>query len=105
MPLQLMKWTAVHHLTAVLPRARTDVHDPVGGADGFLVVLDHDQRVAQIAQSGEGGQQPVVVPLVQADRRLIEHVEDPDQPGADLGGQPDPLRLTTGQRGRGAVQG
>src|SRR3712207_8091349 len=38
----------VHHVAAVLPRTRTDVNDPVGGPDGVLVVLDDDQRVAQI---------------------------------------------------------
>ena len=48
--------------------------------------------------------QPGVVPLVQPDRRLVEHVEDADQPGPDLGGQPDALRLTTGQRRRRPVE-
>jgi hypothetical protein len=37
-------------------------------------------------------------------RRLVEHVEHADQAGADLGGQPDALRLAAGQRGRGAVE-
>ena len=31
-------------------------------------------------------------------RRLVQHVEHADQAGADLGGQPDPLRLAAGQR-------
>ena len=46
----------------------------------------------------------MVVALVQPDRRLVEHVEHADQAGADLGGQPDALRLAAGQRGRGAVE-
>ena len=70
------------------------------GADGVLVVLDHDQRVAQVAQPGQGLDQPAVVPLVQPDRRLVQHVEHADQAGADLGGQPDALRLAAGQRRR-----
>ena len=37
-------------------------------------------------------------------RRLVEDVEHADQPGADLGGQPDPLRLTAGERAGRAVQ-
>jgi hypothetical protein len=41
----------------------------------------------------------MIVPLVQTDRRLIQHIEHSDQPGADLGGQPDPLRLAAGQGG------
>ena len=39
------------HPSAVLARARAHVDDPVGGAHRLLVVLDHDQRVAQIAQA------------------------------------------------------
>ena len=37
---------------------------------------------------------------MQTDRRLVEHVQHADQAGADLGGQPDALRLTAGQRRR-----
>ena len=48
--------------------------------------------------------EPVVVALVEADRRLVEHVEHADQPRADLGGQPDALRLAAGEGGRGAGQ-
>ncbi len=41
---------------------------------------------------------------MQPDRGLVEHVEDADQPGTDLGGEPDPLRLAPGQGAGGAVQ-
>ena len=63
----------------VLPRPGTHVDHVVGDLDGLLVVLDHDDRVAQVAQPFEGADQPLVVPLVQADRRLVEHVEHADQ--------------------------
>ena len=42
---------------------------------------------------------------MQADRRLVEDVEDPDQAGPDLGREPDPLGLATGQRAAGPVEG
>ena len=42
-------------------------------------------------------QQAVVVALVQADRRFVEHVHDAGQAGADLRGQPDALRFAAGQ--------
>src|SRR5207248_5841053 len=102
---QLLVGAAVHHLAAVLTGAGADVDDPVGGADGVLVVLHHDQRVAQVPQPGQRLHQPVVVPLVQTDGRLVQHVQHADQTGPDLGGQPDPLRLATGQRASGPVQG
>ncbi len=86
------------------PAPRADVHHPVRGPDRVLVVLHDDEGVAQVAQPQQGLQQPVVVPLVQPDGRLVEHVQHAHQPGADLGGQPDPLRLAAGQRGRRPVQ-
>ena len=45
-----------------------------------------------------------VVALVQADRGLVEDVEDADQAGADLGREADPLRLAAGERARRAGQ-
>src|ERR671921_787157 len=84
---------------------RPERYCPVGGLDRVLVVLDDDERVAHVAQPHEGLDQPGVVALVQPDGGLVEHVEDADQPGADLGGQPDPLRLPAGQRAGRPVEG
>ena len=69
-----------------------------------LVVLDDDHRVAEVAQPVEGRDQLLVVALVQPDRGLVEHVHDADQAGADLGREPDPLRLAAGERAGRAGQ-
>ncbi len=95
----------VDDLAAVLAGAGTDVDDPVGGADGVLVVLDDDEGVAEVLEADQGLDQALVVALVQADRGLVEDVEDTDETGADLGGQPDPLGLATRQRAAGTVEG
>jgi hypothetical protein len=95
---------ACDDLAAVLAGARADVDDVVGGADRLLVVLDDDHGVAEVAQPLERLDQPRVVALVQADRRLVEDVEHADEPGADLRRQPDALRLAAGQRAGGAVE-
>ena len=42
---------------------------------------------------------------MQADRRLVEHVEHAREPRADLGREPDPLALAAGERGGLAVEG
>ena len=89
---------------AMRPGARPHVDQMVGGADRVLVVLDHQHRVAEVAQAGQRLQQPVVVALVQADRRLVEHVEHAGQARADLRGEPDALALAARQGARGAVQ-
>ena len=57
-----------------------------------------------VAQPLERRDQTVVVALVQADRRLVEDVEDADELRADLGREPQPLRLAARERLRGAVE-
>ena len=85
--------------------ARPHIDDPIGGADRLLVVLDDDDRVAEVAQPLQGREQAPVVALVQPDRRLVQHVEHPGQARADLRGQPNALALAAGQRAGSARQG
>ncbi len=96
--------SAVDDVAAVLAGAGPDVDDPVALEDRLLVVLDDDHRVAEVAQPGEGVDEAAVVALVQADRRLVEHVQRADQAGADLAGQPDALGLAAGERAGRAGQ-
>ena len=91
-------------LPAVLAGARPEVDDVVRRRDRRLVVLDDEHGVAQVAQPLERAEEPVVVALVQADARLVQHVEHADQPRADLGRQPDALPLAAGERGRLALE-
>jgi hypothetical protein len=57
-----------------------DVDDVVGRPDHVLVVLDDEHGVADVGQVAERADEPVVVALVQADRRLVEHVARADEP-------------------------
>ncbi len=93
--------TGRDHLAAAHARARTEIDDVVGRAHRVLVVLDHEDRVAQVAKPFEAAQQPIVVARMQADARLIEDVKHADQAAADLPGQADALGLAAGKR-RGA---
>ncbi len=79
-------------------RARPQVDDPIGGMDGFFIMLHHQDGIAQVAQVPQGFQQAGVVARVQANRGLIQHVQHTHQPRADLGSQADALRLTAGKR-------
>ena len=86
-----------HQLPAVDARARPHVHQMVGLHHGVLVVLDHQQRVAQVAQVLQGADQAVVVLGVQADAGFVQHVQHAGQAAAHLGRQPDALRLAARQ--------
>ncbi len=103
-----------HHLAAGVPcgddLAAVDagggahVDDIVGRQDRVLVMLDDDHGVAEVAQVLQRVEQAGVVALVQADRRLVQHVEHAGQARADLRGQADALALAARQRARVARQ-
>ena len=93
----------VDDVATVLPGPGTDVHDVVGGRDRRLVVLDDDERVAEVPQPDQRVDQPAVVALMEPDRRLVEDVEHADEAAPDLGREPDPLRLAARER-RGSTR-
>ncbi len=66
-------------VAAVLARAGPHVHEPVGRPHHLLVVLDDEHGVAKVAQPLERADEPAVVALVEADRRLVEDVEHADE--------------------------
>ena len=53
--------------------------------------------LAQIAELAQGRDQAAGVAGVQADRRLIKHVEHARQAATDLRGQANPLHLAAGE--------
>src|SRR5262249_1649742 len=72
--------------------------------DGVFVVLDDKNRVAEVAQMLERGEQALVVAGVQADGRLVENVKDTAETGADLRGEADALSFAAGEGGGGAIE-
>ena len=70
----------------------------------LLVVLDDDDGVSLVAQILQAVEQHHVVARMQADRRLVENVDNTDQAAADLSRQLDPLALAPRQRRSGPVQ-
>src|SRR5690606_34652750 len=80
-------------LAAVDAGAGAQVDHPVGVADRVLVMLDDDHGVAEVAQALERFEQAIVVALVEADARLVEHVEHAREARADLAGEADALAL------------
>ena len=93
-----------HDLPAARARAGAEIENVIRGANRVFIVLDHDDGIAQVAQPAQRADQPVVVALVQADARLIQHVKAARQPGANLRGEPDALRLAAAQGAALAIQ-
>ena len=91
-------------LAAVHAGAGADIDNIIGRPDRILVMLDHDHRIAEAAQAPERIEEPRIVALMQADRRLVQHVEDAGEARADLRGEADALALAARQRARRARQ-
>ena len=83
--------------SAVFAGGGAEIDDEIGGAHRVEIVFDDDDRVAEIAEACERGDKLVVVPLVEADARLVQNIEDADEAGADLRGEADSLRFAAGE--------
>ena len=73
--LDLIRRAAGYDFAAMTSRTGTKIDDIVGAANGVLIVLDHQHRIAQIAQRLQGVQQAIVIAMMQSNRRLVEHVQ------------------------------
>ena len=85
-------------IAAVLAGAGAEVDEVIGLAHRLLVVLDDDDRVAEIAELLERREQARVVALMQPDGRLVEDVEHADETRSDLRREADALRFAARQR-------
>lgn len=101
-PLKTGDRAAVQHASAALARTGADVDDPVRPPYDVHVVLHDEQRVARRLEAVQHVQQRFRVSRVQARGGFVEDVDDAEQPRAQLGGDPQALRLA-GRQGRRAA--
>ena len=83
---------------------RPNVDDVIGSANRFLVVLDNDHGIANIAKVFKSVDQSDIISLMQADARLIEYIANTNQGRAYLCGQSNPLCLATRERTASPIQ-
>ena len=93
-----------HDLAAALAGAGAEIQDAIGLEHDLRVVLDHDQRVARIAQPLHHPDHPLHVARMQADGGLIEHEQRVDERGAERGGEVDALHFAARERARLAIE-
>ena len=77
------------HLAAVTSGARTHVDDDVRCLHRGVVVLDDEHAVSPVSQLAQRREQPLVIPGVETDRRLIQNVARAPEPRAELRGEAD----------------
>ena len=68
-----------NHLAALSPGTGTDIDHVVGNLDHLGIVLDHQDGVSLVTQLLKQLVQPVDVPGMKPDTRLVENVHHVDQ--------------------------
>ena len=81
--------------SAIFSRARAEIENAVGGAHDVGIVLDHENRVSQVAQVVQDLDQPVRIAAVQADGRLVEHIQRAHQPRTQRSRKLNALRFAS----------
>ena len=81
------------HVAAGIARAGPEIDDKIGAADGLFVVLHNENGVAEVAKLFQRGEQAIVIARVQADGRLVQHIEHAAKARTDLRGQANALGL------------
>ena len=81
--------------------AGSEIDDVIGALDGFGIVLHHQHGVAEIAETGEGIEQAVIIARMKSDGRLVQDIQHAAKFRTDLRGQADALGFATGKRGGG----
>ena len=100
----LLRCSGKYHLAPQAPGLRAHIHDIIRIQHHILVVLHHNDRVAQIAQLLQRVYQPYIIALMQSDTRFIQYIKHIHQLAPYLRSQADTLTLASGQRSRRAAQ-
>ena len=61
-------------LASVFAGTRTHIDHPVRLANHVLIVFDDDDTIAQVAQVVQGGDQAIVVTLMQTNRGFVQNI-------------------------------
>ena len=78
-PLDVAQRASRHHFAAVDSRARPKIDNVIGVPHCFFVVLDHDQRITFVSQSGECFEQSQIVAWMQTNSGFIQNVKHATQ--------------------------
>ena len=94
-----------HNFPTLAAGFGTDVHHIIRLKHHVLVMLNHYDGVARVAQTLQRGDKAAVVALMEADTRLVKDIKHVYKLGAELRGQTYALALSARQSGGIAVKG
>src|SRR5207237_3340215 len=93
-----------HHRASVRAGSGSEIDNVIGAPNCFLVVLNHQHRVAKIAQRRKCVEQAPVVARMQSYRWLIEHVKHAAKLRSNLSSQANSLPFTARQSRRRSIK-
>jgi len=85
--------------------ARSKFDEVVGASERFFVMLDEDKGVSKVAEMKEEVEESRVIGGVKTDAGFIEHVEDPSEATADLGGKACTAGFPSRESVHGTIEG
>ena len=98
-------WRSTGHEGAPFPTGTwAEVDQPLSLPHHLRIMLNHQQRVAPVAQGEQGGEQTLGVARVQSHRRFIEDVTGSHEAGTEGSGESRPLQFATRQTLEWAIE-
>ena len=80
----------------MLTGTRSNVHNIVCRTHRILIMFHDNDRIPEITQMLQCSEQFVIIPLVQADTRLVQNISHSHQTGTNLCRKTDSLRFSSG---------
>src|SRR5437870_3401557 len=91
-------------LATELAGAGTEINDAIRGWNGVWIMRDDEDGVSEIAEGLENINEPLRVARMEADSRLVEHVERTHKMRTERRGELNPLGFSAGERGSQTVE-
>ena len=101
---QLSQSSARYNLSAVNARTGSEINDVIRPPHRVLIMLNDNDGIPAAAKPLEHIEQLFIIPRMEADGRLVEHVKNATQIRAELRREADALGFATGERGHPATQ-
>ena len=100
----LVQRAVENQFAALFAASGTDVDQMIGRTDDRFLMLDHEQRVAFVAQIMNDANQPADIARMQTDARLIHDEKRVHERSAETGREIHPLHFAAAQSARGAIE-
>ena len=88
----------------MLAAARADIDQIIGRTNDLFLVLDHEKRIAFVAQVMHHTHQPTNVARMQTNARFVHDEECVDQRCTETCGEVHPLHFAAAQSARGSIE-